>query len=290
VAAIMAGVEAQAVQADRLRLLWTGTGSLDVRGARLYLDDRMSLLDYLSATDESDLRRPDADLSNDMLGYILVLNAKQDPRPQDDWRMHLKDIRSAAALSLLDPFLWYSIWAALATDLWQGRSFFRYPCLPLGPARALPSISAGLGPWGPEYRFAGLFAWDGRAVSLGYRLGDPAFRNSFGWDWASLGLVRPGGFVLDGEVHFWVQPRLLLDPDRFRDAPSPRRPGFAAALSALSPALPGGFPLRATAAGGWKTSGFVPGEDLRAGPYWRLGLAWSPGWSPDLGASAAAAD
>jgi hypothetical protein len=283
----MAGVEAQAVQADRLLLLWTRTGSMDVRGARLYLEDRFSLLNYLSVTDESVLARPDPDFSNDMLAYILELNEKEDPRPFAAWRMHLKDVKNDASFSILDPFLWYSVWAYVATDLWQGRSYFRYPCLPLGPVRALPSIAAGLGPWGPEFRLQGLFAWEDRALSLGYRFGDATFRSSFGWDLVSLGLARWGGFILDGDMHYWVQPRLRVDPsDAGRGTPSGRRAGWAGALNALSPALPGRFPVRATVAGGWKSSGFVPGKDLRAGPYWRVGLAWTPGMSADAAAGA----
>jgi hypothetical protein len=243
----------------------------------LYLEGVTSITNYLSVTHESDLGKPDPDLSNDMLEYIWFLNGKEDNRPFADWRLHLKQIRDKAALiGIIDPFFWYSAWGLFVKEYWQGRTFFRYPTLPIGPVRLLPSFGYGLGPWGPEYSFEGLFATAGRVLSLGYRLGDDTFRHSFGWDAVSLGLLHAGGCVLDGDIHFWMQPRLLLEASEANLRSAARRPGFSGGLNAMSPILPGGFPIRATAGAGWKSSGYLPGKDLGEGAYWRLGLAWTP--------------
>jgi hypothetical protein len=271
-------VEAQGVQSERQKLIWTQSGSLDTRGARLYLEGVTSIINYLSVTHESDLGKPDPDLSNDMLEYIWFLNEKEDNRPFADWRLHLKQIQDKAALmAIIDPFLWYSAWGLVAKEYWQGRAFFRYPAAPIGPVRLLPSFGYGLGPWGPEYSFEGLFATPGRALSLVYRLGDDTFRRSFGWDAVSLGLLQAGGCVVDGDIHFWMQPRLLLEASEADLRSAARRPGFAGGLNAMSPVLPGGFPVRATAGAGWKSSGYLPGKDLGEGAYWRIGMAWTPG-------------
>jgi hypothetical protein len=274
----MAGVEAEGVEADRLRLAWMQAGTVDAHGAWLYLSLRNSLRDYLSVSHESALRDPDADLSNDMLSYVMWLNNKEDGRFLDEWPMHLNHIKSQAAWDLVDPFFWYSIWGVAAEHLWKAKAFFRYPAIPLGPMRFLPAVGYGLGPWGPEYRWEALFGGTARAWLLGYRVGDDTFRRSWGLDAVSSGLVRAGGCVFDLDAHVWEQPRLNLSLSETRQL-EPRRAGWAAALSALSPMLPGGWPVRVSGGGGWKTSGFVRGKDLGAGAYWRIGLAWTPGRS-----------
>lgn len=276
VAQTMAGVEAEGVEADRLRLAWMQGGSLDAHGAWLYLLSRTSLRSYLAVSDESDLRGPDADYSNDMLSYVYWVNRKEDGRSIDDWPLRLKRIESQVNWDLVDPFLWYSAWGVVAEHLWKAKAFFRYPAIPLGPIRFLPAIGYGLGPWGPEYRWEALFGGQARSWILGYRVGDDTFRRSFGFDAVSAGLLRAGGCVFDLDAHFWEQPRLTLEMSGTRP-PAPRQAGWAAALSVLSPMLPGGWPLRVAGGAGWKTAGYVRGKDLGEGAYWRLGLGWTPG-------------
>jgi hypothetical protein len=273
----MAGVEAEEVEADRLRLAWMRSGSLDAHGARLYFGLRSSLRRYLDQTDESVLRDSvTVRTTNDMLNYIRRVNYRKAGFSFEDWPLHLKRIEAQDNWALIDPFLWYSVWGAWVEHLWKAKAFFRYPAIPLGPVRFLPAIGYGLGPWGPEYRWEGLFGWETRALILGYRVGDDTFRRSYGFDAVSSGLMRAGGCVFDLDAHLWEQPRLGL---AWADTlpPAPRRAGWSAALNGMSPILPIGWPLRVAAGAGWKTSGYVRGKDLGKGAYWRFGLAWTPG-------------
>ncbi len=271
----MGGEEAEGVEADRLRALWVQSGSVDARGALGYLLLRNSLRHYLAVSDEAKLDEPDPDYSNDMLSYVYDVNTKQTGRVGNR-PLGISRIEEQYNWSLIDPFLWYSVWGIAVTHLWEGQSFFRYPAVPLGPVRYLPAVGYGLGPWGPEYRVENLLGWDGRGLDLAYRFGDDTFRRSWGWDVQSIGMARAAGCIFDMDAHFWQQPRLRLDTVGTTRG-QPRKAGFAGAVSVLSPMLPVRWPLRLSGGAGWKTAGWVRGKELGEGAYWRIGLAWTPG-------------
>lgn len=269
-----AGEEAEGVMADRMRTLWVRAGTQDSHGALMYLLARSSLREYLDLSDENSVGT-DGGLSNDMLAYLYFLNGKEAGTAEvSGWKLHVRDLEEQERWSLIDPFYWYALGGLLYAHLWKGQAYWGYPAIPLGPVRYLPAVGYGLGPWGPEYRIENLFGWNGRAVIAGYRFGDATFRRSWGWDVSSDGLLRAAGCVLDAEAHYWMQPRLFLGS--VAGGKAPRRAGYGGTLDVQSPILPVGIPLRVAGAAGWKTSGWVRGQDLRESVYWRVGIAWTP--------------
>ncbi len=266
----MAGVEASAVLAVKLRGYWALSGAMDFHGALLYLYSSGDLGNYLSGTDESFLDSTNTDFSNDMLSYVYTLNTQAGAGDRSQYRLHLKRMEKNSLISYADPFYWYSLWTVLKTGLWSGESVFKYPALPLGPVRYLPAAGYGLTPWGPEYWFDNIAAWDRTSVTLRIRIGDDTFRNFWGTDLTAVNILSLAGADLDFSAHLWKQPRLRLDPNDqgvVRD-----RLGGGGDVTILSPTLPTPWPVRLAAGGGYKALGFVPGEELEQGFNWRIGL------------------
>jgi len=265
----MGGVEATSVMGRKIRMGWMRNGTMDYHGSLAYLSAVGDLGNYLSQSRESDLDRS-PDQSNDMLVYIRALNEKHGDTVRADYRVGIRRIDRMGDVSYLDPFRWFAFWTVFKTRLWSGNSTFALPTLPLGPVRYLPGFGLGLTPWGPEYHFENLAAWDGRVFSLRYRAGDDTFRKSWGLDLEALEAVRFAGWSLDAGANLWRQPRLRLTHED--QGPTPERIGFRESLTLFSPPASDTFPLRAALGQDFKTSGFLPGERLERGHGWRMGL------------------
>lgn len=264
----MAGVEASQVLGRKLRGNWMRSGSMDMRGSLLYLSSTGDLRNYLTGTEVDE-----TDAGNDMIAYVRTLNGKEGYALKEDYPMGLKRLRDKSLIAFADPFRWYAYWTIFGAHLWSGRSAFAYPSIPLWSVRYLPGFAMGLTPWGPEYHFENLAAWDGRLLTLRLRRGDDTFHPSWGVDVETLEAARFFGFVLDADLHAWKQPRLRLG---YGDEGSVRsRLGFGGSLTLLSPPLDETYPLRLAAGQDYKTAGFLPGARLEGGWDWRLGLAWT---------------
>ncbi len=265
----MGGVEASGVMSGKIRRYWLMAGNMDFHGSLLYMTTVGDLRNYLDQTDEEQLDT-DPDLSNDMLNYIKVLNAKVDRTKRSNFRLHLSQMKKKSAIAFADPFLWYSYWTVLKTHIWSGQSVFAYPAIPLGPVRYLPLLGYGLTLWGPEYQFDNMLALDQRVLTFRVRIGDDTFRSSWGTDLDVLNVVSLLGFDFDVGLHLWKQPRLRLNVNDIELEPSLY--GGGGSLDMFSPDLGMPFPSRLAGGIDYKTSGFTPGKDLERGPAWRIGL------------------
>jgi hypothetical protein len=274
IAMAMGGVEASTVLAERLKKDWLQTGSMEYHGALLYLSTVTDQAGYISLTDEKDLDSLDPDLSNDMLHYLNSVNGKEGNGATKEYRIHLRDIREYATIYSVDPYFWFALWTLLKTHLWSGQARFRNPAIPIGPVRYLPGFGSMLTPWGPEFRFENLLSWDRRTVIARYRIGDDAYRRHWGLDLETSELFSYSGATLDVDLHFWRQPRLILDRSDTGRAGS--RLGYGQSLMVFLPPFFKRVPVRFALGGDYKTSGFVPGQKLGEGFTARVSAAWFP--------------
>ena len=146
----MAGVEATAIMATRLKLRWLKEWKISGRQTSLYTFTQLDLTEYILSLDDSEIFgvREGHDIEN----YLEVLNGSF---PSG----HLSNgqLKAMAAVNLLDPFLYYSIygwWRYVVT----GKNMF-IPMIPIGCVRYLPAARLGLTPFGPEFFFLKTSSW-----------------------------------------------------------------------------------------------------------------------------------
>lgn len=268
------GVEANAILAGKVKQDWLRTGNMEYRGALLYILATNNFSGYIAVTDENELAGSEPDLSNDMLHYVSSVNRKQGETDLESYRVRLKDLEQYSAAPILDPYYWYAFWTLFKTHLWSGSKRFGIPAIPLGPVRYLPSFNSMLTPWGPEFRFENLLAWNRRTLIARYRIGDDAYRSNWGADLEASEILTVAGASLDAEIHFWKQPRLKLDRGDLEPAES--RFGTGQSLTVFLPPVSAKLPIRLAVGGDFKTSGFLPGAKLDEGFSLRLSAAWFP--------------
>lgn len=277
----IAGLEADAILANKIRFNWTGQGIIEGRQAMLELMSSLSFTGYALSTFSSPEISPKTE--NDIASYVFYLNATY-----PEGHVSYNQIRYLSLLNLLNPFIYYSF---ISQSLYDS---FCIPTplymIPIGDAKYLPSFRMALTPFGlqgylenflvinsvPTYFY---FKWGKNGGNLYWGVG---FENQSILKWKTGSL----GFRMD----VWQQPNVLFEPGSlsFEQIESLTEESLlpelypASVLSARSLgasfALIGSFglsqwPFRLFTELGYKTKGYLPGEALREAPIVRGGFS-----------------
>ncbi|MBX7067167.1 MAG: hypothetical protein K1X28_08050 [Parachlamydiales bacterium] len=275
----IAGLEADAILANKIRLKWLSQGYVEGRQAMLGLMSSLSFTGYACGSINTPKITPNA--GNDIANYIFYLNATY---PEE--QVSYNQIRYLSLLNFLNPFIYYSILAQGFYDAFciPTKLFM----LPIGDAKYLPSFRMALTPFGlqgylenflvidsvPTFFY---FKWGKNGGNIYWGVG---FENStiFKWKTGSL------GFRMD----LWQQPNILFEqgaitflqlesqefstqelyPTSVLSARS-----LGAAFSAIGSYGAIRWPFRIFMELGYKTAGYLPGEALRESPIVRGGFA-----------------
>lgn len=269
-----AGMEANFVFANVLKYhFWKG-GHIDGRMAPLYLFTALDFLTYATITYNLAILNISSE-GNDVQEYINAFNLTSSSDPITN-----KQIRDASFFNLIDPFLWNSI-MGLLTYVGAGRDVSLWT-LNFGKYRFLPSVQSLLTPFGPEYwlhlqmetptLYAQFHVRGGE--QSGARYGGAGVRFPYIW--------RKGPFLIGSRLEFWIQPPYqnssfltLLDEKNAGVVPPPSMPKNlrAGLLAELYIDIPfGSLPCSAHLETGFKSPGFVPGEDLDSSWICRVGM------------------
>jgi len=244
-------------------------GRLHYREAWLYFENRYVGMTYmLNATEH-------AKEGNDIADFVRSFrDACEAPACN---LIRLRDIQRGALLTLGDPMLYYALYGFASAYIAEGKISSAMPMLPVGHGvRVLPSIGFQLAPYGTErlFRTALIESRTGAAAAARFttatlRVGNSGSSTPWGVD-VRAPSVRVFRSVRAGvTVSVWRQPPLLAD-----DTSEPLKTGAAATATVTVPL--GKFTrtewLRAKVTAGYKSEGFVPGEQLSGGIVIRAGL------------------
>lgn len=261
------GIESQQVLNRNLRQRWMITGSMHYRQSWLYFWSMQNMLAYIA--DALDLVEGQQNF-NDPQAFIYLLNADNGIHSISDYPFVLDDLQQRANLNTLDPFFWFSIYNNLVTYLWGGQVHGTIPTLKLGDLKYLPSIHAGLTPFGMETYLENYIIYDEVLYMLYARLGD----NSYYDNWGGLGGLVSYPFarsVLSADVKFdlWKQPPMKLGGTEVE-----KGGGLGAALSVRAYyKLPNvTVPMKAIVEVGYKGVGFLEGYPLDKAPILLFGV------------------
>ena len=152
------------------------------------------------------------------------------------------------------------------------------PLIPVGRGvRVLPSLGYALAPYGGEYTIRAAFQHEQRAERGGMRLANIAARigntggsSTWGVDGRALDVARFRGLRIGITANLWRQPHLLAD--QTSDA---LRVGGSIVGTTIVPfprALRSQWSEGIYVSAGYKSQGFVPGQQLAGGAVVRAGI------------------
>lgn len=261
------GLESAHLDQSMLEERWAARGRMDFREALRYLTATAEIGGYIGSASSRQVRE-----GHDVENYVALVNTSfpgefesgamteiRSGRP-----VSVSDLQDATAVELLNPAFLYSIYAVLWRFLVRGESDAGLPALDLGSVRAMPTVHLRLTPFGVEYAGGVLTAWGERVVGAKVRVGDGPWGTFRGLEFSGRRLYLTSRLRVGAEAGLWRQ----YDLDA--STVDPRWGGLAMLRGSFTGS---GWPVSAVAELGYKTAGYMPGEDLDAGPVLRIGVA-----------------
>lgn len=265
---IFGGSESNTILSNILRDNWLQRGSINYRESILYLTTANDLSSYILGT-KSGLWGEDG---NEVLDYLRFLNAHEGYFLEENYKLTLDDLAARAWINLLNPFQYFSLYAYFKTYLWSGDESCQIPMIRLWGVKYLPSFHLGLAPFGPEFYFENFVVKSGRIFNVYFRYGDPFFHKFWGLGAHVINLVKGPRFSGNARLDMWDQPPLLLGGEQITET----RGGMGGAIQGTiyyriskDRSL-----LHLTAQVGYKTAGFLEGEQLAGGLILRVGISF----------------
>ena len=260
----VAGVEATAIMATRLKLRWLKEGRISGRQTSLYTYSQLDLTDYILSLDDSELFGIKE--GHDIENYLDILN-----HSYPSGHLSKSQLKALAGVNLLDPFLYYSIygwWRYVVT----GKNM-SIPMIPIGCVRYLPAGRLGLTPFGPEYFFENFFVANEVPIYAYFKGGAFGENRYWGFGVEDQVVFQREKYSLGFRLDLWLQPRLTIHRipvEKFQSgdySAIPFQPyRFGGALSLIATYK------MAFAQLGYKSKGFLPGESLEHCPIIRVGV------------------
>lgn len=265
----VAGLEAEAILARRVKLHWISKGSIDGRLSTLYTGAEQSLFWYTLLTKGQIDGGEEIAEGNDVKAYIDLLNAYY---PDSD--LTIGDLTRIAFINWADPMTFYAYFSWIYY-VSLGKSW-TFPMIRItDKIKYLPNALIGYAPYGVEGYFENFFSIEGRPLYIYFKGG----KRSFGFGSEYHYLLTSSKGALGGKFDVWNQNRFLTsatieDLAEGKDISSPalntRTWGMAASLiSRFYVSTNFGF----FAELGGKTAGYLPGYSLSGGLVLRVGLS-----------------
>lgn len=277
----IAGVEADAILANRVRLKWLNEGQIGGRQGVLYFISSLSMMGYAFTVKKNP--KSMADDGNDISNFLFFLN-----NTYQDSHLSYTKLRNLSLINLADPFIYYSI-----ISQWIYNAFcfpIKIPMFKIGPVQYLPSARLALTPFGLQGYLENFFVINSIPTYLYFKYGKNGSNTYYGlgienqkvFNWKSGSL----GFRMD----LWRQPNVLFQQGALsvedistlpKGTPIPQlyspslltAQSVGAAFSVIGTYGWVKWPIRIFMELGYKTEGYLPGEALRESPIARGGLS-----------------
>lgn len=267
----IAGIEAQHALADAIAENALARGQLHYREAWLYFESRLTAMTYILTAS------PDSAEGHDVADFLETFrDACKAPACTPVTK---RDVQRAALLTLGDPLFYYSIYGFAASYIGQGQATSPVPMIPLGrDLRYLPSVGFQLTPYGTEWSVkSALVTGDrrkgqgARVTGITLRVGTTGASTPWGLDVKTPDVRLPlTRLRVKPAASLWRQPSLNA-----QETSAELETGFGVTAATVLP-LPRRFRSDwwngLYVMGGYKSHGFVPGEQLYGGAFLRAGV------------------
>ena len=273
------GIEAQHALADAITERAVARGRIHYREAWLYFESRITGMTYILTAS------PHSAAGHDVADY---LDTFQEACTRPCAAPTRKYVQQRALIALADPLLYYAVYGFAASYIGAGNTTGPMPLIPIGGGiRMLPSLGFSLAPYGTESVVRSTFRVGVREEGRGkrvpgvtlpgvtltgvtLRVGNTGASTTWGVGVRAADVLRLRGLRVDAAVDFWRQPELLADKTS-----DPLHTGAGITGSVVVP-----LPRRLRSpwtdgifvAAGYKSQGYIPGEQLSGGGFLRAGL------------------
>jgi hypothetical protein len=262
-----AGIEAQHSLADAIADRAVERGRLHYREAWLYFESRVTGMTYILTAS------PHSSEGHDVADFLEQFEDQCNSPCSPLTRRY---VQQRATLALADPLLYYSIFSVAASYIGNGETTGPMPLIPIGPQlRVLPSLGYALAPYGAEWTVrTSLQTRDTsrarRLTNVAVRIGNTGASPTWGIKARMADALTFKGLRIGAAVDVWRQPGLAANTTS-----SPLQTG-AAAVGIITAPLPqflrSQWSERIHVTAGYKSQGYVPGEQYSAGVVLRAGV------------------
>ena len=263
------GMEAQHSLADAIAERAAARGRIHYREAWLYFESRMAAVSYILSASPTSSEGHDA--ASFLETFEMACAAPCSPITRNQ-------MQRRSLLALADPLIYYSMYGLAVSYIGNGNTTGPMPLLSVGGGmRVMPSLGYALAPYGTDWSLRAVFQQEQRAqrserriTGVALRVGDTGASAAWGVGARAADVLRVRGLRIAVAVELWRQPHLLAD--HTSDA---QRMGGSAVATVVLP-LPRMLRSRWSEglqiAAGYKSQGFVPGEQLSGGAVVRGGI------------------
>jgi hypothetical protein len=265
-----AGIDAQHALADAIAERAVARGRLHYREAWLYFESRMAAVDYMLSA--SPISSEGHDVADFLDAFEEACTTPCSPLTRNY-------VQRRALLALADPLLFYSMYGLAVSYIGNGNTTGPMPLIPVGAGvRLMPSLGFALAPYGAEWSVRTSFHHERRAqqnerriTGITLRVGNTGASSTWGFSTRAADVLRVWGLRVGLAVDVWRQPALLAERTS-----APQHMGAGAVATVVVP-IPRILRSRWTEglhiSAGYKSQGFVPGEQLSGGGVVRAGIA-----------------
>jgi hypothetical protein len=263
-----AGIEAQHSLADAITDRAVDRGRLHYREAWLYFESRMAAVSYMLSA--SPISSEGHDVADYLESFEKACTAPCAPLTRNH-------VQRRSLLALADPLLYYSMYGFAVSYIGNGRASGPMPLIPIGGTRIMPSLGYALAPYGGEWMLRTAFQHEQKAkneerriTGFTVRIGNTGASRTWGVSARAHDVLRVRSLRVGVALDVWRQPHVLAD--RTSDD---QLFGGAAVGSVIVPLprwlrTPWSEGLHVAA--GYKSQGFIPGEQLSGGAVLRAGV------------------
>jgi hypothetical protein len=265
-----AGIEAQHSLADAITERAVARGRIHYREAWLYFESRMAAMSYILSA--SPISAEGHDAADYLETFEKACTAPCEPLTRNY-------IQRRALLALADPMLYYAMYGVAVSYIGNGSTTGPMPLIPVGGGvRVLPSLGYAMAPYGTEWTVRAAFQQQQRAqskerrfTSVALRVGNTGASSTWGITVRMADVLRLRGLRIAIGADVWRQPELLAD--KTSEPQNLGASGLATTIVPLPRLLRSQWIDGIHVAAGYKSQGFVPGEQLSRGGFLRAGIA-----------------
>jgi hypothetical protein len=227
---------------------------IDYYTSLLYFKSRLDIFGYVIST--RDEKEEDFPGFHDFEIYLYKINKKYGYTDVSEYKLTSSEMKRKVYLSLIDPMLLYSIYN-FYHYLFTGNKETKIALIKIKEFALLPTIKTDATPWGLENYLDLYFRYNELVGKLYTRKGDETFEDFWGVGISLNGFkLFDEKLILGCSVDYWKQPKV--------------KNGFNTAIN--STVLLDSLAVKLKM--GYKTTGYLLGEDLAEGFYGNIGVSF----------------
>ncbi len=268
---IAGGMEGTLLLAHQLEYRWLQDDAMHYRQSFLYLISRNDIVAYIW---RDRLFSNERFVGGDPANWLIDINVLYAFKEENIGKWYTHDrIEKQSLIALANPFQWYAAYTVAKTYLVDGDTHLeQMPTIHIGKLEFLPALGFNLTPFGSEFILNQYIIGKRRLTDVQVSVGDPYFNKFYAASVNVHDLVKSEKYSVGLHIGAWEQPPALLGGERVEES-SGGLGGFGKAQLAYFP-LQNHANLGLYASVGYKTTGYLMGEQLDKGAIYRFGLAF----------------